>query len=438
MDADIAKCFDRINHKALLNKIDYKGKVRQQLKAWLKSGVVDRGTFTAVSEGTPQGGIVSPLLANIALHGIGKMLEDYAKSIPMREDNYPFRVLSKSRKVQTLAFIRYADDFVVIHKDLEVVQKCRDLISEWLKDMGLELKPSKTRIAHTLNPEKSENGKAGFDFLGYHIRQYPVSRHKSNKNGAGQILGFTTLISPSKQACKKHQEKIRSIFRKHKYSPQARLIQELNPVVRGWCNYYSFSDATTSGEFYRQDHLVFQKIRAWGKHRCRSKARAYREYFRRIGSRKWVFATKGADPYKLLSHGEFECSSTQYVKVRGDKSPYDGDLFYWSARMGRNPEMPSSKAIRLKKQKGKCKWCELHFREGDILEEDHIVPLALNGKNTIDNLQLLHRHCHDAKTALDLIDIRNNSLKVFFKKLTEEWSKVNFLWIYDMPVVFRS
>ena len=123
------------------------------------------------------------------------------------------------------------------------------------------------------------------------------------------------------------------------------------------------------------------------------------------------------------------------MKVKGDKSPYDGNLIYWSTRMGRNPEMPTSKAIRLKKQKAKCNWCKLHFREGDILEEDHIIPTALGGKNEYENLQLLHAHCHDEKTALDMIDIRNKQSSIFFQKLTQEWSKIDYVWIDDIPVI---
>ena len=131
LDADIAKCFDCINHDALLNKLNHRGKVRQQIKAWLKSGVIDKGAFTAVTDGTPQGGVVSPLLANIALHGIHTMLKEYAETLDMRADNYPHRKISKARRIQSLAFVRYADDFVVIHKSLKVIQKCRELISHY-------------------------------------------------------------------------------------------------------------------------------------------------------------------------------------------------------------------------------------------------------------------------------------------------------------------
>ena len=268
---------------------------------------------------------LSPLLANIALHGIQRMLEEYAETLNMREDKYPHRTLSKARKIQTLAFLRYADDFVVIHKSLEVIQKCRELISQWLKDIGLELKPSKTRIAHTLIPEQSEDGKVGFDFLGYYIRQYPTGRYKSAKNGASQTLGFQTLITPSKQSLVKHQESIKKTIDKHKYASQIDLINDLNPIIRGWCNYYSFSDANTTREFSRQDNLVYQKLRAWGKHRCKGLKTAHKKYFHKIGNRNWVFAVRegNANPFRLLLHGSFESSSTNYVKVKGDKSPYD-------------------------------------------------------------------------------------------------------------------
>ncbi|MGL5795929.1 MAG: HNH endonuclease, partial [Waterburya sp.] len=160
----------------------------------------------------------------------------------------------------------------------------------------------------------------------------------------------------------------------------------------------------------------------------------------KIGKRDWIFATREGDanPFRLLLHSDFESSSNNYVKVKGDKSPFDGNLIYWSTRMGVHPEMPTSKAIRLNKQKGKCNWCRLHFREGDILEEDHIISTALGGKNVYDNLQLLHGHCHDAKTAMDLIDIRNKQSSIFFEKLAKEWSKADYLWIDDVPVIFSS
>ena len=440
LDADIAKCFDRINHLALLQKLNHKGKVRQQIKAWLKSGVIDQKVFTATSEGTPQGGVISPLLANIALHGMENMLMDFAKTIDMRRKDKPNHQVGWQQKVKSLTFIRYADDFLLIHHDLNVVRRCRELISEWLNDFGLELKPSKTRIAHTLKPELSEDKVAGFNFLGFNIRQFPAGKYVSARNRYKGALGFRTIITPSKESCNKHQNSISNIIKKHKNSSQAQLILELNPIIRGWCNYFKLSDAQGRNILSKQDHLIISKLRAWGRYRCGNLNDARKKYFVKIGNRNWIFATRegNANPLRLLLHSDFGSSSNDYVKVKGDKSPYDGNLIYWSTRMGRHPEMPTSKAIKLKKQKGKCNWCGLHFRERDVLEEDHIIATALGGKNVYDNLQLLHAHCHDAKTALDLIEIRNKQSSIFLKKLAKEWSKVDYLWIDDIPVIFSS
>ena len=437
LDADIAKCFDRINHLALLQKLGYTGKIRQQIKAWLKSGVIDQGVFTATSEGTMQGGVISPLLANVALHGMEKMLMEFAKTLDMRRNDKPNCQISWQQKVKSLTFIRYADDFLLIHKDLTVVQRCRELISEWLKDIGLELKPSKTRIAHTLNPELSENGKAGFDFLGYHIRQFPVGKYRSSTHpSTKEKLGFRTLIAPSKDACKKHQLELKRVVDKHKHSHQALLIKELNPIIRGWSNYYQFSDAQTTGELTRQDYLLFQKLRAWSRHRTGDWYKARKKYWTRIGNKNWVFATRTgkANPLRLLTHAEFGSSSTKYVKVKGEDSPFNGNLVYWSTRMGKHPDMPTRKASLLKRQKGVCPWCCLHFREGDILEVDHILASALGGKDEYKNLQLLHGHCHDEKTTLDMEYIRKQQSTQRSKLINQELNKLVWYWENDILI----
>jgi len=438
LDADIAKCFDKINHLSLLQKLGYTGKIRQQIKAWLKSGVIDQKVFTATSEGTPQGGVLSPLLANVALHGMENMLMEFAKTLDVKRKDKPNSQISWQQKVKSLTFIRYADDFLLIHHDLNVVQRCRELISEWLKDMGLELKPSKTRIAHTLIPEQSEDGKAGFDFLGYHIRQYRVGKYKSSIHpSTRRKLGFRTLITPSKSACKKHQQTIKDVFKKHKYSHQAKLIVELNPIIRGWTNYYSFSDAQGTGVLTGQDYQIFQKLRAWSRHRTGDWGKAINKYWTTIGNRKWVFAVKRKDenPLRLLTHTEFGSNTTDYVKVRKDASPFDGKLIYWSSRMGRNPDMPTRKASLLKRQKGICSWCCLRFREGDILETDHNIPRALGGKDEYRNLQLLHGHCHDDKTALDMEFIRNKRFMKYMDYIKETLDKSNWFWDNDLLVI---
>lgn len=441
LDADIAKCFDKINHLSLLKKLGYTGKIRQQIKAWLKSGVIDQKVFTTTSEGTPQGGVISPLLANIALHGIEIMLKEFVKTLDLRRKDYPSSQISWQKKVRSLSFIRYADDFLLIHEDLKVVHRCKELISEWLYDIGLELKPSKTRITHILKPELSEDRKAGFDFLGHHIQQYPISKYQSAKLN-GKPLGFRTLITPSKEARLKHQKDMRDIVRKHKNSHQAKLIKKLNECIRGWCNYYVNSDAQTVGEFSRQDHLVYQKLRTWGKRRCKgSLNKAHKKYWCKVGNNNWVFAVnqETKNPLRLLTHSEYKCSSTNYVKVKDDVSPFNGDLVYWSTRMGKSPEMPNRKAKLLKIQKGVCPWCQLRFREEDVLEVDHIQARALGGKDTYKNLQLLHGHCHDEKTALDMKEIWKHKTLSDFLKSNNILENYNWYWDEnDILITFKK
>ena len=401
LDADIAQCFDRINHQELLTRLGIQGKVRRQIAAWLKSGVIDQGVFTAISEGTPQGGVISPLLANIALHGLEQLiLKEFPKMSTTSKETWFHK---KGTGFSSPNVIRYADDFVVLHGDKSVVQRCREIISEWLHGIGLELKAEKTRLTHSFNPELSEDGEAGFDFLGHHIRQYPAGKYRSVKDSYGKILGFVTLIIPSKKASKVHQEKIKSIILKHGSSPQAALIKDLNPIIRGWANYYSNSDIKSVGEISRQDYLTYLKLRRWAKRRCKNRiSTGHRKYWHTHGGSNWVFSTReGSNPLRLHFHRDVACSSTNYVKVKGDKSPYDGDLVYWSSRMGRHPEMPNREAKLLKQQKGKCAHCGLTFREGDVMEVDHIIPKSIGGKDEWKNLQLLHRHCHDVKTASD-------------------------------------
>ena len=183
LDADISKCFDRINHEALLKKINTFPSLHQTVKSWLKSGVFDDGQWFPSNEGTPQGGVLSPLLANIALHGLETII---TKHFPSRKSP---------------ALVRYADDFVVIHEDLEVVKKCQQIITDWLAEMGLTLHPEKTQITHTLYPHE---GKRGFDFLGFNVRQYPVGKYKTGKDPHGVPQGFKTLIKPSAESIRRH------------------------------------------------------------------------------------------------------------------------------------------------------------------------------------------------------------------------------------------
>jgi Retron-type reverse transcriptase len=223
LDADIAKCFDRICHDELLKKINTSPSLRRQLKAWLKAGVIDHGELFPTQEGTLQGGTISPLLANIALSGLETLI---VSKFPR----------NNRKGLSSPNVVVYADDFVVLHKDLEVIKQCQALAAEYLKGMGLELKPSKTRITHTL---VIPGGKPGFDFLGFHIRQYPAGKTKSGRDCRGRPPGFKTLIRPSQAAIKRHTQKLKETVDNHKHSDQETLINALNPMIIGWTNYYS-------------------------------------------------------------------------------------------------------------------------------------------------------------------------------------------------------
>ena len=395
LDADIAKCFDRINHETLLTKLNTYPALRRQIRAWLKAGVMDGKELFPTTEGTPQGGVISPLLANIALHGMEELIKGLAPKFDMRRiDNTQMSVRDK---LKSISLIRYADDFLVLHEDLEVVKLCKTEIEKWLSDIGLELKPSKTRIAHTLN--KLEDEEPGFNFLGFNIKQFPVGKYQSGKTRGG-LLGFKTIITPSKDSQKRHYRKVAEVIDKSRGLNQSALINKLNPIIRGWCNY--FSTVVSQKVFERLWHLVVWKLLKWGRHRHRNKSRTWirSKYFKTVDGDNWVFATReGKNLLKLIQHSSTEIK--RYVKVKGIASPYDGDWIYWSSRMGVHPEIPARVTKLLKRQKGKCAHCDNYFKEGDSIEVDHIIPKSLGGRESYDNWQLLHRHCHDTKTVND-------------------------------------
>ncbi|NEQ64910.1 MAG: group II intron reverse transcriptase/maturase [Symploca sp. SIO2D2] len=364
LDADIEKCFDKINHRVLLKKIDCPYFLRI-IKQWLKCGVIDNG-FTETTSGTPQGGIISPLLANIALHGM---------------------INATEREIKETKVVRYADDFVVLGNTKSQVEMAKKLINKGLSVYGLRLKESKTRIVHTSQ---------GFDFLGFNVRQYEVGKYKSGKNTHGRILGFKTLIKPSKKAIQKHYDHLKDTITKHKTAPQYSLIQRLNPIIRGWSNYYS---TVVSKETYSKlDHLTWVALRAWVKSRTgKANYKNLRKYFFTKGGNKWTFQT----PEGLSIYRHSDTAIARHTKVKGRKSIYDGDLSYWSQRNYQLSGVKTRVKNLLKNQKGVCPVCKQVFMPDDLMEIDHIIPTSLGGKDWYNNLQLLHQHCHDFKTARD-------------------------------------
>ncbi|MEL6136949.1 MAG: group II intron reverse transcriptase/maturase [Cyanobacteria bacterium J06626_18] len=365
LETDVAKCFDRIDHTALCKKLNSSPSMTRQIRAWLKAGVVDGEQFQATPAGAAQGSVISPLLANVALHGLETDLQKIFQGVPC-----PPRL------------VRYADDLVVIHKDLAVVQASQRFLSEWLSGMGLELKPSKTRITHTLVPFQ---GQVGFDFLGYEVRQYSVGKTHSKR-------GFKTIIKPSKEAQIRHSHRIRDIVKVHKAASQAALIDQLNPVIRGWANY--FSNACSKATYSAMDNLIYLKLRAWARRRHPHKNQNWivHKYWLIGTGEGWVFASRSNQhPRRLFRHAQTPIK--RHVKVKETRSPYDGDWLYWSCRLGHHPTVTSRVAKLLKHQAGKCAHCGLYFSPDARMEVHHLDGNRDNYRR--NNLVLLHRHCHD-------------------------------------------
>jgi RNA-directed DNA polymerase len=246
-----------------------------------------------------------------------------------------------------------------------------------LKGVGLELKPSKTRVGHTL---EKVDGKAGFHFLGFEVRQYPTRANK---------IGYKTLIKPSKEGAKRHLLIIRQELRRLRGAPQDAVIRTLNPIVKGWSRYYVSSVARKTFEYV--SHQMHQKLWRWAMFRHPHKGEQWvkRKYFRRHGNDQWRFMTHTGQ--FLMRHSDHKIQ--RHVKVEGTKSPYDGNWVYWTTRRGRQPGIQPRVAELMKYQKGRCAHCGLFFRSDDLLEVHHRD--GNHNNNVRSNLALLHRHCHD-------------------------------------------
>ena len=391
-DADIKGCFDNINQEALLKKLHAYPIMRHTIKGWLKAGVVDRNVFTPTRAGTPQGGVISPLLANIALHGVEEEALGGKRNL----------------NIEQPILVRYADDYIILHSDKDILEQAARRVTDRLKNMGLVINPKKTRVTHTITPY---DGNVGFDFLGFTVRQFHVGKTHTGKDTRGKPLGFKTIIKPSKEAIKTHTGSINQKMKELRSAAQDELIGALNPIIRGWCNYNK--GVVSKKIFSGCDYTQFQQLRRWVKRRHPNKSANWRsnKYWHKEGNRKWVFAALTENRqgekylYKLRQHSETHIQ--RHVKVRGTASPYDGNLIYWAQRLkDQHPLMKQDEVKLLREQKGMCPKCGLYFRDGDHLEVDHVLPTAMGGKDTLGNKMVYHRHCHDVKTAEDLIHIQ--------------------------------
>jgi RNA-directed DNA polymerase len=359
LDADIEKCFDRINHEALLTKLSTIPVVTDLVRGWLKAGIFEKGVIFPSESGTPQGGVVSPLLANIALHGLETAL---VESLP------------KSRKP---AIIRYADDFVILYKDLATLLKLKELAEEWLATVGLNLKMAKTRITHTL--DKHEDN-VGFDFLGFTVRQFAMSKRHAR-------LGFKTFFKPSKASQQRHLAEMAEVVYTHRGSNQTALLTTLNPKVRGWTNYYRV--CTAKKVFDRMDSQMHWKLLRWAKRRHPHKHYGWcRDRYWQRKRERLDFCDGNATLIKYA-----DAKIRRHVKVQGTKSPFDGDWAYWLPRLHKDPALSERVILLLNRQKCRCGKCGLRFRSDDLLEVHHKDRNRQN--NQLTNLELLHGHCHD-------------------------------------------
>ncbi|HIE02161.1 MAG TPA: group II intron reverse transcriptase/maturase [Thiotrichaceae bacterium] len=377
LEGDLTAFFDNIKPEAILESevIQRTDKnTQKQIQAWIEAGVIDKEVFCKTNKGTPQGGVISPLLANIAFMGMETMLYEWADAWKG----------SKRDNRSSLTVSIYADDFVVLHKDKEVIEEAKVRIAQWCKKkMGVELNESKTRISHT---------STGFDFLGFNIRQYSVTSNKQ---------GFKTIIKPSKDSIKKHLNAIHDVLKRNKAVPQEVIIGKLNPIITGWANYFSH---VVSKEIYSKvDHEMWKKTWKWACRRHSNKGIKWikEKYFKKSGTRNWIFRTENkGKTYTLIKHSDTKI--VRHVKVKDTKHLFDGDTVYWVKRGQKDPTLSTRVQKLLKSQDGKCKWCHLEFSCEDIMEVDHIKPRNNGGKDVYANLQLLHGHCHDTKTRDDI------------------------------------
>src|SRR5580658_6606567 len=261
LEGDIKSCFDKISHDWLLAHVPMD---RVILQKWLKSGYMEKHVLHDTADGTPQGGIISPALANCALDGLERLLQG----------KYPAgrRLKSLGGEKPCVNLVRYADDFVITSKSKELLEgEIKPLVEQFLQERGLELSPTKTVITHV---------ERGFDFLGQNVRRYP--------NGK-------LLIKPSKKNIKTFLDGIRETIKAALGKSAADLINELNPKIRGWANYHRH--VVSKRTFDRVDHLIFYKLWQWARRRHPKKDPSWlkHKYFERHQDRDWIFFGETCD-----------------------------------------------------------------------------------------------------------------------------------------------
>ena len=291
IELDIEKCFDRINHSAIMDNLIAPARLKLGIFRCLKAGT----QVGFPDQGTPQGGVVSPLLANIALNGIESL---------HRYKNTDGRMIEPS--------IRYADDMVIILKPNDDAEVILNRISEFLAERGMNVSERKTKLTATTD---------GFDFLGWHFKVQSNGKFRS---------------TPSEDNFKAFRKKVKHIVNNSNYGSTIK-AEKLAPVVRGWRNYHKFCKMDgTRNSLWFISHRTFKVFNKETKQDKDSVTKLIEKAFPAV-------------PY----------SENKHINVKGDKSPYDGDISYWSGRQSKLYDGITSKAI--KKQSHKCIACGLTF-----------------------------------------------------------------------------
>jgi RNA-directed DNA polymerase len=293
LEGDIKSCFDRISHDWLLAHVPMD---RAILQKWLKAGYLDKHVLHETTDGTPQGGIISPALANCALDGLERLLKE--KFPPSR------RLPSLKGKLPCVNFIRYADDFIITGRTKELLEgEIKSLVEQFLHERGLELSPAKTVITHV---------EQGFDFLGQNVRKYP--------NGK-------LLIKPSKKNVKVFLDGIRKTIKAALGMSSAELIDWLNPKIRGWANYHRH--VVSKSVFQRVDYAIFNSLWQWARRRHPKKSPGWlkQKYFEQCGGRNWSFFGESCDDEGKSHRVRLLLASRtpiqRHVKIKAEANPYD-------------------------------------------------------------------------------------------------------------------
>jgi len=369
VDADIKGAFDNIGHDALLEHLgNFPG--RHLVRQWLKAGVMENGVLHKTDTGTPQGGVISPLLANIAFHGM-------EAAVGVRYNN-------RGENISSRGLVRYADDFVIFCQSEADAQAARAEMAAWLAPRGLSLSKRKTHIVHL-----SE----GFDFLGFNVRQYSVPTTRT---------GWKLLIKPSPDAVKRLKTRLKGEWRLMRGQNIQAVLKRFNPVIRGWANYYR--PVVSAEIFAKLDNWMFDKQVRWVQHTHPKKPwywlkKRYWGRLRQTSRSSWVFgdAIGSGAPLLRFSWTPIE----RHVMVKGRNSPDDPELdWYWEQRNARRHTQLSARRQHLaKRQNGVCPICKESVHNGEVLYVHRNVSKHLGGADDLDYMQLIHLYCHQQALA---------------------------------------